>query len=466
MGDRTFRSIHAVFLVLCSGCGFEMDEPPSVSMRQSPVVCNGQSDKLITTATVGYLGAREEVNRGPDYVGPESIGHSSAAELLWSQAAPSNEHFAVAWISNTQQNRTPWVRRYSTSTKNFLAAPQQLDTYSSPGWMQTLGFDDNCSGAVAGAQTCAWFTWEDTFPYINWRAIGNNGAMSALHYSFIGHAPSGDTGQVLLGWQIVRKKLLAWVSNDRTQVYAQLLDNNGWPMAGTQVVLYSAPVNFNAYQTATAWSSREQRWLVAWTVNDTRIPAVNNGIIYSRYVSFDGSPGPANNVIMYCEGLWNQPLCGAGAKANGAAPLANSRCSCKGLWLASSWYSNNPMDRYRIHQYSKHARLDTTGTRQAIASMCTTYCPITEAGFWYGSDHTPFQYLVPGSGNPMYYDRLVEDSFSSYREYGASPPPFFVPQAFRSDGSVAVAVATDSTPGFATGLKLSIIDVRQNGCPP
>lgn len=446
------------------------DSETSVEATGVGLTCTGQKDKVVTT---DYLGAREEIP-GISW-DPVNIGHSAAAELLWSQpTSPSNEQFAAAWISKT--NRMPFVRRYSTAStiKNFLGPQQQLGTISSPGWIRHLGFDDNCGQEIPGAQTCAWFTWENDWGYVNWRAIGNNGNMSGLAY-WPGHQPSGDTGQAFSGGQLVRKKLLAWISSDRTQVKATLLYDNGLPIPGTERVLHTTSGNWKAYQTAVAWSSNDELWLVAWT--EHTYPQQNpkmKGLVYTRYMDFNGSMGTYLNGIMYCEGNWWEAVCpGLKAADPQVQPSAdhvreggNPWCLCKGFWLASSYYSGSAADRYRLQQYRVHARLNNAGIRQAIdQNFLDLFSPITEAGFWYGPDRTPFQALTKGGSNNTEHTRLVEGSFGEHLAGEVFGSPFSLGQAFRSDGSVAVALGTDGIQDQATALKLSIVDVKPRGCP-
>jgi len=286
--------------------------------------------------------------------------------------------------------------------------------------------------------------------------------------NFSGRQPSGDTGQTYVGGQLVRKKLIAWINSERTQVKVALLYNNGQIIPGTTSVLRAVPFGLHAFQTVTAWSPNDSRWLVAWTEHNYPTQPYVNGIVYTRYVNFEGTLGTYVNGITYCAGDWDSSGCGPTIADEAAAPLQNNSCKCMGLWLASSYYSGSTQDRYRLHQYNKHAQLSSLGIRQGdpASGYCGgTWSPITEAGFWYDGNHTPFQCLSsPASGNGTNHRRLVENDLAAapYEAGQVFPPYFNMGQAFRADGSVAVALATNEV----AELRLSIVDVRANGCPP
>jgi hypothetical protein len=446
-------------LTLMSACGDE--SAFDLNSRQAAVTCLGQYDKLVTTTDTAYLGARES-QVGSD---PNLVGHAADAELLFSQyASPSSEQFAIAWVRSS--DKLVYVRAYSTATKAFTGPPQALHPWPSQnsGWVRTLGFDDNCLAIPNPQNTCAWFTWEDPWAYVNYRAVAPNGTLSQVR-DFLGHHPSGDAGQVYIPYQgYIRRKLLAYISSNRQQVKARLLNNDG-SATGTEVTLQTLSGNTRAYQTTVSWSSTDQRWVVAWTEHP--YPASGNGAVKTRAVTFDGAlcGNCTLNHIMYCEGDPNQPACAPSlAGASGGGILLNPTCSCYGIWQASSYYSNGT-DRLRLHHYGKHVRLDNYGVKTALSTSvgCVAFCPITEAAFWYGSDYTPFQLMTSNAGTQTTdHWRLVRDSFSTYNGGQVTANPFNTPQAFRSDGSVAVGLATDN----AGGLRLSIVDVKANGCPP
>ncbi len=454
-----------MIVAAAASCGLE-SAPPPAGARAGALQCAGQVDKVVTASD--YLGAREELSFGT----PDAIGHAAAAELLYSEVGPpSKERFAVAWIKAS--DRKVYVRRYDTYTKAFLGGEAQLSPWGlvRP-WVRHLGFDDDCV-AIFGETTCAWFTWADDYGDVNWRAVGAGGAMGTTRW-FDGRDPSGDTGQVEEGCpfdcHIVRKKLLAFISSgstgpERGQVKAKILDGDGSVLS--EVTLYTTATGWKAYQTAVAWSSSEARWLVAWTENTYPAGGLN-GRILARYVNFDGTLGPAPNPanpISYCEG--NSPQCAnlAIARPGGPSPRLNSSCVCKGIWLASS-DAGTATDRYRLHHYGRHARLDKDGLRTALDLrwFCKTYCPLTEGVFFYQNGTAAFQQMDVGTPTrPAEHRHLIVDSFASVNQLAATT--YHIPQAFRANGKVAVAVSTNGITS-ASGLQLSIVDVQANGCPP
>jgi hypothetical protein len=467
------------------GCAGEPEEDP-VGVLQAAVRCRGQYNKLITTNFFGaHLG---------DLYYPDEIRHAAAAELVYSvPTSPGNERFAVAWVRKT--DKKIYVRRWDTYTKSFLGGEQLLSSSTSPaGWIHTLGFDDNCQ-VIPGEATCAWFTWQDSAGQVRRGAVGANGG-TYVGPSFYGYAPSGDAG-VIYRWPGIywRKKLLAYISRggstDRRQIRAKLLDESGTELSDQ--LLYTTAAGFRAYQTAVAWSSVEERWLVAWTENNWPDFSYKNGKVYVMYVGFDGDPGPApdpletdpnesDGPVMYCEGDWYQPKCeGAPSSASapgGVQPLWNPLCTCKSIWLASSYYSTVKdgqgvvKDRYRLHNYGKVAQINAEGQRvgnPVTSDTCETWCPMTEAAFWYEGGFTPFQTMDYSLSAGTTHYRLLEDS-GLPRIYAGpvTDDPYDTPQAFRSNGHVAVAVATDKSeqdPSPSPGLKLTIVDVHSGGCP-
>lgn len=126
-------------------------------------------------------------------------------------------------------------------------------------------------------------------------------------------------------------------------------------------------------------------------------------------------------------------------------------------------------DRYRLHNYGKVAEINANGQRvgsPSISGNCTTWCPMIEAAFWYEGGFTPFQGMDYYSGSHTMHYRLKEDSAQRYYAGLVTTGSYFRPQGFRSDGHVAVAVATnggDADP--SAGLKLTIVDVHSGGCP-
>jgi len=468
---------------LLLGCGSEPGDESPTSLQRA-VRCPGQYDWLVTT---DYFGA----HRG-DPVLPTDVNHAAAAELVHSEPTnPGKERFAVAWVRKI--DKWIYVRRWDTYTKSFLGGEQLLSPWASTvGWIHSLGFDDNCQ-VIPGETTCAWFTWEDSFGDVDTAAVGANGGTYIGLY-FDGYEPSGDSGVEYLGWgQYVRKKLLAYISRggsmDRRQVRFKLLDNSGAEIL--DLPLHTTGTGFRAYQTAVAWSSVEKRWLVAWTESNYPNQPKKNGKVYVMYVGFNGVPGPApdpqetdptkpGGPLLYCEGVWTQPECGesfaAGSVGSGAQPLSNPNCVCKSIWLASSYYSRIRdgqgvvKDRYRLQTYGKVAQINAKGERVGSPSTtgnCMTWCPLTEAAFWYEEGFTPFQTMDRVQGSRTTHYRLQEDSPLRYYAGQVTAGPYDKPQAFRSNGHLAVAVATDGGDlDPSAGLKLTIVDVHSLGCPP
>lgn len=401
------------------GCENAPDEIP-VGRHESEIRCPGQYDQLVTS---DYYGHSFYV---PVY--PEDISHAMDAELLYSEhASPGKERFAVAWVRKSDKNI--YFRRWDTHTKAFLGGEQLLKDWASPvGWIKTLGFDDNCQ-VISGETTCAWFTWEDSYGDVDRAAVGANGGTFVSYNYFQGYAPSGDAGTVEIWWGYYeRKKILAYISRggsvDRRQIRVKLLNNAGVELSDQ--LLYTTDADFRAYQTAVAWSSVEERWLVAWSENEypPTVPQDKNGKISIRYVNFNGSLGPSpTGPVTYCSRTWNDPNCGVTKKgsasgSSGSQPKKNDHCTCKNIWLASSYYSSITdqgvvKDRYRLHCYDKHLQINANGQRVGIpasGSLCNTFCPITEANFWYGSDYTPFQMMDDVSGYFSGHYRLKEDN--------------------------------------------------------
>jgi len=457
------------------GCEGEKDDLP-IGSHESSMKCTGQDDKLIT---LDYFGAHRPV---PIY--PTDVSHATAAELVYSNHTfPGKERFAVTWVRKTDNKI--YFSIWDTDTKKFTDSEQLLSNWPSPvGWIHTLGFDDNCQ-VISGETTCAWFTWEDSSGDVDRAAVGANGGTYINYDYFDGYAPSGDAGTVYLGWgQYERKKLLAYISRggstDRRQIRAKLLNNAGVELS--DILLYTTDADFSAYQTAVAWSSVEERWLVAWSENNWPKFNNKNGKVQKRYVNFDGTLGPApTSPVMYCEGAWDNPNCNI-SKANSSSRTSengvriNHWCACKSIWLASSYYSSITdqgvvKDRYRLHQYKWHAQINANGQRVGIPSShpsvpCQIYCPMTESAFWYGADFTPFQIMEMDVAQTVHH-RLKEDSAVSYGAGQDTSSPYAYPQAFRSDGTVAIAVATNGLQTYptASGLKLTIVDVYYGGCP-
>jgi hypothetical protein len=461
-----------------TSCGELPFEDP-VSRHEAAQRCSGQWDKQITN---DYFGAHEE---NPWYTW--EVHHAAAAEMVYSDpGTPSKERFAVAWVRRS--DKKIYFRRYDTYTKSFSAGEQLLSNWTSPvGWIHTLGFDDDCK-VISGQSTCAWFTWEDYAGDVDRAAVAPNGVKYVSSSYFDGYAPSGDIGRKYLGWGVwVRKRLLAYISRggtmDRRQVRYKLLDHAN----DTEIkdgLLHTTAADFRAYQTAVAWSSVERRWLVAWAENHH--PFLEPGYVgkvQARFVDFDtGDPDPqfpAETIIDACDGgAGLTPLAQLGtaaAPSGDVQPRDNPYGVCRSIWLASSYYSTLKdeygvvRDRYRLHQYGIEARINGNGklvSKYGLTPFCLTWCPITEAGFYYSGSLTPFQILVNASQRTDHL-RLREDSWVSYNAGQVTASPYSLPQAFRSDGSVAVAVATNGTPlDPSSGLRLTIVDVRRDGCPP
>jgi len=440
--------------------------------RTSPLVCTGQFNQQVTTGLVKYTGFRESAEH-VDFDEANDIDHAAAAELLYSVPEPhGQERFAVAWV--TPSPARVYVRRYDTSSQppGFLGDPQLMSDPEATvaGWVRHMGYDDNCIAMEKGQ--CAWFTWEEegSPPLVRFRAIRSDGQLSSPIHARVGRFSSGDTGQIWTGWEWQRRKLLAWISDDQTSVRFAVLDNAGYNIVTNE--LHKVHTSRRGYQTAVAWDSRERRWLVAWAENRAQQIDPLNGRILTRYVQFDGTPGPdpdpdvpggpdPDEYILHCEGGWDEPAC---------SQKNNLYCLCYGFWLASSYYSRSRNDRYRLHQYRIHTRLTIDGKRYGTpdSSFASFAAPITEAAFVQGGESWPFQILDRTYQAPLVaiHHRLVQDSFLKRDTQPVTGTGYFIPQAFRSNGSVAVAVATgDLGTPEADELVLSIVDVRRDGCP-
>jgi len=129
-------------------------------------------------------------------------------------------------------------------------------------------------------------------------------------------------------------------------------------------------------------------------------------------------------------------------------------------------------DRYRLNQYGCSAEIKANGSLAAIyhgpTHICTNWCAITEAAFRHGPYLTPFQVMEHELGTTRaLHAHVREDSYVTYSAGQVTGNGYAWPQAFRSDGSVAVAVTTNGSyldPN--SGLELTIVDVKRDGCPP
>ncbi|MCC6752270.1 MAG: hypothetical protein IT371_31775 [Deltaproteobacteria bacterium] len=431
----------------------------------------------------GYWGATQ-AKEGAN--GPDEVGFAAAAEVVY---APRNgaetDRFALAYVAT---NGELWARIFDGASAAFTGSPVKLNYYSSiPPWVRHLGRDDVCTGVSSPDGQCAWFTWyEANDQSVNWRAIASNGALGTA-WSMAGKYPSGDAAKYSLdGYTWVRTKLLAWISTDNRNVHAVVLAQDGITFLSPVLTLQSFTGGnvWRAHQTAVAWNGVEKNWLVTWTEFDTRgSPSQGKqwARVKSRIVGYDASLGPIRDLYSCgasdaCTGamvprnavpVWASASAGkkppkhdAGTSPadGGISSQYSVGCFCSGVWMASSPFSTNT-DRFRVHHYGRHARLDGWG---AVGSTSYgnpsfgQYAPISQADFYYVNVRTPFQ-LVEGSGTQK---RLVQDSVEYRDQQNVSA--YGWPQALRSAPSMAATLLTTQQGNL---LVLTILDSRSGGCP-
>ncbi|UCF67673.1 MAG: hypothetical protein JSV80_18270 [Acidobacteriota bacterium] len=451
----------SVFLSICTGCcvfGF-------VAGAALADTCPGHVEKLLTPGHQ-YIGSMEEWTSDV-----EDPGHAADAELLSVRAIPvippTREKFAIAWISNSED---VWIRRYDVATGSLLGVAKRLNNPNAAWekatrhWVRSLGFDFFGCPAIQGENWCAWFAWANEWGLVYWRAIGAETGKLSQTFWGIGRDPSGALGVAQAsGWPPVvsRKRLVAYISLDRKQVWTAFLDPSGYPVGPYRLLRTITEPNWKASQTAVVWSGRERRWLVSWTENYDLVSKFN-GKIMVRTVEFDGTVGPVTDPdlqLMYCEGDPQQQGC------LGKAVFYNPRCVCKGIWLSSSPNASFK-DRFRLHQYGKQASLDGSGALSALWSsgMPGTFAPLTQAALWSDGQWTPYQILESGHGSGALHSRLVQESAVRIPA-GPVFNTLSTPQGFKAGASVAVALAEkcDGDPPQCD-LGLSIVDVTPNGC--
>ena len=358
-----------------------------------------------------------------------------------------------------------------------MAGEVELSPWPSPQWVRHMGFDDNCSDLCPGYQSCAWFVWEDDqYTDVNWRAVCPDGTMSVSGALYLdGHQPSGDSAMACVAWwqgrciQWERRKLLAWISEDRLYVNVVLLYDNGQVNSSSQRTIAVAGANRLFYQTAVAWSSNENRWLVSWTDALASTSGGGFGHAYSTWIDFNGNWRPSGNVtLMQCDAISDCPQGGATSVGAPNTVMQNSFGACKGIWLASSYYSN-ATDRYRFMNYSCQRRIDADGVPAATMEKngCITYCPITEANYSHSGYSHPFQMLV-SNGTAADHWHLRLDSYGKYSAGSAFDSPYNIPQGFRSNGFVAAALSASKfvAAPSPSDLALTVVDLYQNPyCP-
>jgi hypothetical protein len=424
-----------------------------IRMSTFSLVCPGNTDEV---ATLDYWGPQEDEGTFPGE-DPSLTSHAAALELVWKyEGAPADEKFAVAWIPGGGGHAQ--VRIYDRKKDRFLQT-RELNILANTRWISKLGYDIQC-GDVSGAQSCGWFTWQgqqgQSAETVMWRAVGDNNQLGPTHIGYPGYSPSGETGTYGV-------KLLAWIELERLKVMGIFLDERGQPI-GAEFVINNVPSPFKAYQTSVAYSLLDEKWLVAWE-ESAPFGSGLNGRLKTKWVELGGSMGPSNH-IMYCN--QQNPLCYPGLAGGGqAAPLATN-CSCHGFWLASSQYSESTEDRYRLHHYGDHARLNRYGQlvgRLTGAMNCSTCCPMTESNYWHRDVHTPFQMLyenLTGEDRTDHRHLVQGDETGFYDEGYAVGAHCRYPQAARSGRTVSAAVSGCNEEGHV--LRLSLTDLYEGGC--
>jgi hypothetical protein len=302
-------------LALIPACSSKQFE--SVSSSAQAQRCVGHSDIVITATD--YVGTKEDIIPFEPH---ETVGHAAALELV-SKAPTVSAEYAAAWVNKNTNVINVSVYNVGTQT---LTNPVQLPwSTGTQKWVRRLGHERETCTAIAGIDTCGWFTWADSWGCVNWVAIGSGGSRSSERW-LPGYAASGDTGWdcALQGLPVTNKKLLAYVSSSRTAIMGAFIDSAG--NAGTPFQIHALPTNWKAYQTAVSWSGRcGERWLVAWTEqNDTD---GKNGRIKTAYVTYGGVVVGANHV-MYCEGGATQEYCAVSRPLPPSADAAKA-CGCR-----------------------------------------------------------------------------------------------------------------------------------------
>ena len=436
-------------------------------------------------------------------------GHAAALEVV--RASPGvSTRFAAAWIAKS--TGVVHVASYDvTEAQKVGNSPLPWPT-SGRRWLARLGYDASCS-AVSGSTSCAWFTWTDGYgssAWVNWVPVGVGATLGTTRY-FAGTDGSGDIGVFYRGGS-VRAQLLAYISRDRKHVMYALLDSLGHAI--TQVTLKNiTDPCYDAYQTAVVWSPREERFLVVWAENSSGICGpIPNGRIWSRWVdglgiALQDAPQP----LGYCEGNPQTPTCISGKQAGGvsmqtqglasaglvqkvdggavARPDAavkpkdgavesdlagggtrTSNCSCKGFFVAASHtYSfGTATDRYRVHQYGWHARLNGAGVLannpDYLDSRCSVFCPMDHR--WPSAAPYALAQNKSVTSSEMRY--LVHDSLQTQLEGTIHEDGLVMPQALRTTPDATLIGTLSSTKqdiALPSTLGLTISDGGTGGCP-
>ena len=441
-----------------AACGPDDEQTLAISANTNSITtqaatCTGQSNILVTTAGSPFIGAKEHAADSGD---PALTGHAAAVEMIYSdnRSIPRDERFTVAWVG--KNDRVVYYRTWNTLTKSFTSTPKQLypawPANPNGPWLRRMGYDDNCAYGSPYYGTCAWFTWENVWGYVNYQGISSDDVSFSPAYTFPGHAPSGDSGCV--NGQC--RKLITYIDSSRRYVLAKILNADGAVLAGPITIrdAVGSGNGWHAYQTTTEWNPASGFWWVTWTEHP--YPSIADSRVMSALVYWYGTCSSAYLL-----------------KGGGPCISLNSTCAASGHFTGPSAFSTYT-DTFRVMGYNYAMRVSAGGQAQAIFSAASNYSPVVGANFYSGNSHLTFQSIhrdgVCLSNSALL--RWVVDS-ANFVDAGSctNPPGVLVGwsygQAARADDQLAAFVASN---GLADGsdrtLGLSVVDVQPGACPP
>jgi len=484
-----------------AGCQRATFDPP-LGQAQYSVVCGPRLDIELTPDS--YVGVQEEPTS--TVFDPAHIGHASTVEIAKATTASATV-FAAGWIHTNNMVKVSLYDVGVNAITSTITLPYGAHEHY---WVARLGYDEVCN-AVSESPSCAWLVWNDSYGEISWVAVGPDGSLGDARW-LGGLDGSGDVGVFEdPGSGLLRRKLLAYITPDRKQVMTVILDHDG-SLLGSPRTLRATQNNFEAHQTAVVWSAREERWLVVWSEQYVAADYAWKGKIVSRWVDHDGFlvQSVATNVA-YCGGHPLESRCigggvplttekltttsdvadlsisstiepnepikktDAGADSGGGVRI-NEPCYCKAFYLAESdydpWYFH---DRYRIHHYDVHVRLDHNGVRAAIYTNsldnpldpnCITLCPLAASQLSTPIGTSTFQLAGQNfASQAVEQRRLIVGGRLQVSDEAIHYSPLFNPQASRATEEVTAFLATTDFRSGGERLSITIANTRTGGCP-
>lgn len=459
------------------------------------MVCAGHQGLVVTA---DYEGAHEHGALFNSF-DPNRISHAAALEVA-RDASVQGTVFAMGWIP--QASTIPKVALYRYNPSGFTATVTLPYSGSSRKWIARSGYDPDCAAVVSGATSCAWFSWTDNYGDVDWIAVGDNGGTGGLDWVH-GWDASGDVGIVYFSSYTLKRQLRVYISPDRTQVLGRIYEGTT-PVSGP-FILRTVQNNFNAFQTAVAWSERNQRWLVVWGEYYMKDDHYWKSKVTSRVVHFDGTLGQAKSV-MYCETDPRESRCpptkgpdeliaargvpvisnadGGGARTDSGPDASTGKhnvgCACYGIWLGASrqWETWPDVDAFRVHQYGVQARVDGEGTRvalyhnsyglQELTHPCSVWCPLDSLSPKAIKESVGvYQMARPGGVHQSEMVYLTVASPTTVLQ-DVIHPVSLLPQALRTTGDLTATLATDkmyTEVGSPPTLRLTISDAGSGVCP-